>query len=274
MLVTTAWLADHLHDANLMVLCVADDEHFYSAGHIPGARLIRLSQIVRSRDGIPNQLPPADHLQKIFEDTGLTNGSRVVLYGERSGVLAARAYFTLDYLGLADGAALLDGGIEKWRAEGRSVSTEISQVAAGSLQIRLRPEILVDASQMADYARSVKAVLLDARPAPEYTGENLSEDVTVAGHIPGAHGLYWQDLLRTAEIPELIPVPELGSRFAAAGVSPGKELITYCRTGMQSSFDYFVAKYLGYDVRMYVGSFYEWSRTGNRVIGPSSHRVK
>jgi len=274
MLVTTAWLAGHLHDATLILLCVADDEHFYSAGHIPGARLVRLSEIVTTLDGIPNQVPSADHLQNVFEKAGVSNTSRIVLYGERSGVMAARAYFTLDYLGLADGAALLDGGIEKWRAEGRPVSTEISQVATGNLQVRLRPEILVNVSQMAEYARSAKVVVLDARPTPEYTGEKLSEDVAVAGHIPGAHGLYWHDLLRSAETPELIPAPELGSRFAAAGASPGKEVITYCRTGMQSSFDYFVAKYLGFNVRMYVGSFYEWTRFKNRVIGPSSDRVK
>jgi len=268
MLVTTSWLSHHLHDGNLIVLCVADDEHFYSAGHIPGARFIRLSQIVTTREGIPNQLPPADRLQKVFEEAGVGNRSRIVLYGERFGVAAARAYFTLDYLGVAERAALLDGGIEKWRAEGRPVSTETPQIATDILKIQLRPEILADAAQMAEYPQSAEAVLLDARPTPEYTGEKLSEDVAVAGHIPGAKGLYWHDLVRSDDIPELLSVTDLQNKFNAAGASPGKELITYCRTGMQSSFDYFVAKYLGYSPRMYVGSFYEWSRKGNRVIGP------
>lgn len=269
MLVTTEWLAAHLEDNNLIVLCVADDEQFYSSGHIPGARLLRLSQIVMTRDSTPNQLPGPDRLRKVFADVGVSNDSRIILYGERSGVVAARAYFTLDYLGLADRAALLDGGIEKWRAEGRPQSTETPRITAGKLQIHLRPEIVVDSAQVAGHAQaslnSDKVVLIDARPPLEYSGEKLSEDVKDAGHIPGAKHLYWHDLLRSEDIPELRPASELLDRFQAAGAVPGKEIITYCRTGMQSSLDYFIAKYLGYSVRMYVGSFYKWSHSDRAV---------
>lgn len=269
MLITTEWLASHLQDSDLIVLCIAENDQFYSAGHIPGARLIRLSQIVTARGGIPNQLPSVDRLQNVFERSGVNHGSRIVLYGERSGVLAARAYFTLDYLGLAGRAALLDGGIEKWRAEGRPQSTETPQIASSNLQVHPRPEIVVDTPHMAEYSHtastSSQVLLLDARPPLEYTGENLSEDVSQAGHIPNAKSLYWHDLLRDEDVPELRPVPELKDRFEAAGASPGKEVITYCRTGMQSSFDYFIARYLGYSARMYVGSFYEWARSPRNV---------
>ena len=278
MLVTTDWLATHLQDENLVVLCVAERDEFYSAGHIPGARLIRLSEIVTTREGIPNQLPPVERLQKVFESAGVSNGSRIVLYGERSGVLAARAYFTLDYLGLAERAALIDGGVEKWRAEHRPESTDVPRVAIGNLRLHLRPEIAVDTPRVAEYSHTGserrKVVLIDARPTAEYTGEKLSEDVPQAGHIPSAKNLYWRELLQGDEIPELRPPPELKSRFEAAGAGPGKEVITYCRTGMQSSFDYFVARYLGYPVRMYVGSFYEWTRSPRAVesvsVKPSS----
>src|SRR6185437_3124708 len=119
MLVSTTWLASHLHDPNLVILCVADNADFYSGGHVPGARLIRSSELMITRDGIPNELPPAAALKDLFERAGVNNSSRIVLYGERSGILAARAYFTLDYLGVAANAALLDGGIEKWRAKKR-----------------------------------------------------------------------------------------------------------------------------------------------------------
>lgn len=276
MLVTTDWLAAHLEDNNLIVLCVADDEQFYSSGHIPGARRLRLSQIVMTRDGIPNQLPGPDRLRKVLADAGVSNDSRIILYGERSGVVAARAYFTLDYLGLADRAALLDGGFEEWRAEGRPQSTETPRIIAGKLQIHLRPEIVVDSARIAEYSRNVSdssgIVLLDARPPLEYSGEKLSEDVKQAGHIPRAKHLYWQDLLRSEDLPELRPPAELLDRFQAAGAVPGKEIITYCRTGMQSSLDYFIAKYLGYSVRMYVGSFYEWSHSDRAVeTSPSVH---
>ena len=267
MLVNTQWLADHLQDSDLIVLCVAENDLFYFSGHIPGTRLIRLSDIVTSRDGIPNQLPNAEHLQKVFEDAGVSDDSRIVLYGERSGVLAARAYFTLDYLGLADHAALVDGGLEKWRAEGRPQSTDTPHVVPHALQIHPHPEIMVDTPRVAEYSHSgtPKVLLLDARPPLEYSGEQLSENVPQAGHIPSSQSLYWHDLLRKGDIPEFRSESDLRRRFEAAGASRDKEVITYCRSGMQSSLDYFTAKYLGYSTRMYVGSFYEWTRSPRSV---------
>jgi thiosulfate/3-mercaptopyruvate sulfurtransferase len=106
---------------------------------------------------------------------------------------------------------------------------------------------------------ATRAVLLDARPLEEYTGERHSAEVHKLGHIPGAKHLYWQELLVSREDPALLPAAELRKKFEEAGAAAGKQVITYCRSGMQSSFDYFVAKYLGYDARMYNGSFYEWS---------------
>lgn len=263
MLVSTDWLATHLHDSNLIVLCIVDEDSFYSSGHIRGARMIRRSEIMTIRAGIPNELPSPEHLQRVFENVGVSNGSRIILYGERSGMLAARAYFTLDYLGLADRAALLDGGIEKWRAERRPESVATPVISVGKLDILTHPEIVVGLSQMTEYAQSddATAVLMDARPTAEYNGQKLSEDVSKPGHIPHAVGLYWRDLLREGSIPELKSIGELQELFRAAGVTQGKEVITYCRTGMQSSFSYFVAKYLGHKTRMYDGSFYEWSRS-------------
>jgi thiosulfate/3-mercaptopyruvate sulfurtransferase len=261
MLVSTDWLATHLHDSKLIVLCIVDDERFYSSGHIPGARMIRVSQIVTVRDGIPNELPSARDLQGVFENAGVRNDSRIVLYGERSGLLAARGYFTLDYIGHADRAALLDGGIEKWRGERREESTIVPAPDIGKLGIRTNPKIAVSLAKMSKYSRARSAVLMDARPKAEYTGDKLSEDVSKAGHIPGAVGLYWRGLLQDDSIPELKSAVDLERLFRSSGAVPGKEIITYCRTGMQSSFSYFVAKYLGYKVRMYDGSFYEWSRS-------------
>jgi thiosulfate/3-mercaptopyruvate sulfurtransferase len=264
MLVTADWLASHLNDKKIVILCIVDDEQFYSRGHIPESRMIRLSQLVTTRGGVPNQLPSADQLQQVFERAGVENHSRIILYGERSGLMAARAYFTLDYLGLADGAALLDGGIEKWRAEGRSESKLTPPAANTKLKIRLHPEVLVGMRQMAEYSRaksgSSAPVLIDARPREEYEGQRLSEDVSKAGHIPRAIGAYWRDMLVPGDIPQLRSPADLRRLFALSAQN-NKQMITYCRTGMQSSFDYFVLKYLGYNPRMYGGSFYEWSRS-------------
>jgi len=261
MLVTTAWLAEHLNDPDVVVLCVNSAPELYSRVHIPGARQIMLSEIAVTRDGIPNELPPVEELRKVFAAAGVSNSSRVVLYGERSNLFAARAYFTLDYLGVASHAALLDGGIEKWTAEHRPLSTETPKVNPAVLTISFRSGILVDTAALRDLAKKPEAVtLIDARPAKEFTGEQLSEDVTKAGHIPGATSLFWMDMLVSRENPVLKPEAELRRMYAEAHAAPGRHLVTYCRTGMQSSFDYFVAKYLGYDPSMYDASFFEWSK--------------
>jgi thiosulfate/3-mercaptopyruvate sulfurtransferase len=263
MLVSTDWLAKHLQDRNLIVLCIADNERFYSSDHIPGARMILVSQIVTTRSGVPNELPSLETLQHVFEMAGVSNDSHIILYGERSGLLATRAYFTLDYLSLGDRASLLDGGIEKWRAERRQVSTAAPAVHASKLVVRAHPEILVTREQMSAYSRltSPDAVLIDSRPRAEYTGEKLSENVPKRGHIPNAVGLYWRELLQGDSLPELKSGADLQQLFHRIGASPDKEVVTYCRTGMQSSFSYFVARYLGYKTKMYDSSFYDWSRS-------------
>jgi thiosulfate/3-mercaptopyruvate sulfurtransferase len=257
MLVTTAWLAEHLKDSDVVVLCIASSPGFYSDGHIPGARFINLNQIAVTRNDVPNELATVDELKKVFRFAGVTNSSRIVLYGDRYNLMAARAYYTLDYLGLAEHAALLDGGLSKWKNEVRPLTKEIPLVQLGTLTINVNQKILVDIAEMRKLSHKNSAVLLDARPAEEFSGERLSEDVHKAGHIPGAMPLYWMDLLVSRENPVLLPVAGLRKKFDAA--LPGGKVVTYCRTGMQSSFDYFVAKYLGYDARMYDASFFEWS---------------
>jgi len=262
MLVTTAWLAESLSEPDVIVLCINSTPDFYAKGHIPGARQIRLGDIAITRDGIPNELPSVEALQRVFAAAGVSNSSRVVLYGERYNLLAARAYFTLDYLGVAARVALLDGGIEKWTAERRPLSTEIPQVKTATLTVSPRPEILIDTKTMRELSQKKPGIvtLVDARPTKEFTGEQLSEDVAKAGHIPGAKGLYWMDMLVSRENSVLKPEAELRRMYSALNAKAEQPFVTYCRTGMQSSFDYFVAKYLGYEPSMYDASFFEWSK--------------
>jgi thiosulfate/3-mercaptopyruvate sulfurtransferase len=262
MLVTTGWLAENLSETDVVVLCINSTPEFYSKGHIPGARQIKLEDIAVTRDGIPNELPPVETLQHIFAAAGVSNSSRVVLYGERLNLFAARAYFTLDYLGVAARVALLDGGLEKWTAERRPLSTEIRQAKTTTLVVSPRTEILVDTKAMRDFSQQKpgSVALIDARPTKEFTGEQLSDDVAKAGHIPGAKGLFWMDMVVSRQNPVLKPEAELRRMYSEVNARSGQPLVTYCRTGMQSSFDYFVAKYLGYDPSMYDGSFFEWSK--------------
>lgn len=260
MLVSTEWLQQRLQDADLVILCVSAKQELCSGEHIPGARWIPFNELVVTRDGIPNELPSPEQLQKLFEKAGVSNSSRVVLYGDRSGLSAARAYFTLDYLGMGDRVALLDGGFERWRAEKRPISTEQTRAEAGKLSLHINNSILITRPEMEKVVNDRRATLIDARPPLEFSGEKLSEEVSRAGHIPGARSVFWMGTLESATNPVLLPAARLRAIFEQAGAVPGRRVITYCRTGMQSSFDYFVAKYLGYDTAMYDGSFVEWSR--------------
>jgi thiosulfate/3-mercaptopyruvate sulfurtransferase len=258
LLVSTAQLASRLNDASTVVLHVGRDRASYDAGHVPGARFLPLSAIVTERDGLPNELPTVAHLDSVFESVGVSDGSRVVLYGDLGGLAAGRAFFTLDYLGHRR-AALLDGGLEMWKAEGRPTATDAPAPRRGRLTPRPRPQIVVTADQVAAMRGNPRVALIDARPAAEFAGTEAGAGVGRPGHIPGAKSLFWRTALVSDTRPVLRDPASLRAAFAAAGARPNGTVVTYCRSGVQASHAYFVARYLGYDTKMYDGSFLDWS---------------
>lgn len=273
MLVTTAWLAQHLKDPNLVVLHVSRDRTAYDAGHIPGARFVALSDIVVTRDGILNELPPAAALKSVLERAGVSDDSRVILYGDTSVLPATRAYFTLDYLGHGDSAALLDGGLPKWSAEARLLEKEAPSVKEGRLTPRPRPEVVVNINAVKDLsfsainAPAASPVLVDARTAAEFKGTTAANaEIPRPGHIPGATDVYWMETQASKSDMSLLPVASLRKMYESAGVTPDRPVVTYCNTGMQASQSYFTLKYLGYDTRMYDGSFSEWSNVKDAPV--------
>ncbi|HEX6622894.1 MAG TPA: sulfurtransferase, partial [Pyrinomonadaceae bacterium] len=261
MLVSTDWLGARLNDPRVAVLHVARERAHYEQGHVPGAHFVALGEIASSRGGVPNELPPAAELRKLFERLGVGDAGRVVLYGDNAGLSAARAYFTLDYLGHGARASLLDGGLEKWQAERRRVSTASAETKSRPFTPRVRAEAVTDRDVVRDLSwvaanvPSSATVLIDARPAEEYTGAKPGEGVPRGGHIPGAANVFWMQHLVSRESPVMRPAAELRRLYEAAGARRGVKVVTYCRTGVQASHAYFTAKYLGYDVVMYDGSF-------------------
>jgi thiosulfate/3-mercaptopyruvate sulfurtransferase len=266
MLVQTDWLAKHLKDSNLVVIHVAPDPTSYTAGHIPGARFMPMADVAVPRNGVPNQLPAADALQTAFERIGISNNSQVVIYGDMSGLFAARVYFALDYLGLGERAALLDGGLEKWKAEHREVNNTVSVIKVGSLKIKLRPQVMADLAAMKQMVADKKTTLIDARPPDEYSGAGPGDGVPRGGHLPGAKNVFWMDNLVSKDNPVLKPVAEIQKKYEAAGVKPGAKVAVYCRTGVQASHDYFTLKLLGFDPVLYEGSFFEWSKAAGTPV--------
>ena len=267
MIVSTVWLAAHLDDPKVVILHVARARAHYDEGHIPGARFAGWDEITATRDGVPNELAPVADLQKLFARLGVGDDARIVLYGDSSGLSAARAYFTLDYLGHGKRAALLDGGLEKWKAERRAVSTDMVEPKPARFTPRVHVsavtnvDVVRDLSWTATKLASPSVVLIDARPVEEYEGTKPGEGVPRGGHIPGAANVFWMQNVVSKENPALRSVAELRKVYEEAGALRGRTVVTYCRTGGQASHAYFTLKYLGYDVVMYDGSFFEWSNT-------------
>lgn len=253
-------LAAERTDSAVVVLHVARDRPGYDAGHIAGAGFLPLGAIVAERDGVPNELPEPAALDSVFESLGVTDDTRVVLYGEP--LLAARAWFTLDYLGHGDRATVLDGGLAAWRAAGQAVTIDAPPVVtpAGRFTPRVRPEVVVDAAWVAARLEAPGVAILDARPADEYSGAKAGDGVPRPGHVPGAANLFWKETIVSDADPRLVDSARLGALFREAGAAPGDTVAVYCRTGVQASHLYLVARSLGYEVRMYDASYIDWSR--------------
>nr|MDQ3388479.1 rhodanese-like domain-containing protein [Gemmatimonadota bacterium] len=235
-------LATRLGDSAVVVVHVGRDRSSYDAGHIPGARFLPLGSIVAERDGVPNELPGVAHLDSIFEGLGVSDSSHVVLYGDLGGLAAARAFFTLEYLGHTR-VALLDGGIEGWRSGGRPLIAAVPAPARGILSSVPRPEIVASAAWVRERLTDPRVILIDARPPAEYSGAEAGSGVARPGHIPGAHNIFWRTALVSEARPHLRHPAALRALYEAAGAATDKVVVAYCRTGVQASHAYFVSRY-------------------------------
>ncbi len=266
MLTTTDQLQSMLRDKSLVLLHVGGDKD-YAEGHIPGARLLRLTDIsVTGEGGMRMQLPPVADLVKAFGRHGVTDTSKIVLYPAGESIQSAtRAWFTLDYLGVGDRASLLDGGLMLWKAQGRPVSTEPApEVAATTFRVQPNPDAVVDAAWLTYRLGKpeMKMQLYDARLPQYYSGVDAG-GMPRAGHIPEAKNVPYSTMV--AEDRRLKPASELEQLLAAKKDGP---VVTYCHIGMQATVPYFVARYLGYSARLYDGSFQDWSARTELPLEP------
>lgn len=260
-LVTPAWLSTHLGEPGLVVIHADRDRGAYDAGHIAGSRYLPLSAITVARDGILMELPPVATLDSVLESVGIGDSSRVIITGDP--MAAGRLFFTLDYLGHGQRAALLDGGTPAWVAAGFPVAIEAAALTRAALTPEPRPGVVADAAWVRAHLGDSTVALLDARTPVDYAGTPGS--APPSGHIPGAKNLFWKST-QAGTPPVLLDRATLEAMFRAAGVAPGDIVVTYCNTGVQASFLYFVARYLGHDVRMYDGSFAEWKQLSGMPI--------
>jgi thiosulfate/3-mercaptopyruvate sulfurtransferase len=229
----------------------------YARAHIPGARLVLINAITTRTDTLALELPPVADLVRAFQALGVTDESRVVLYWDAGWVPpTTRVWFTLDRLGLADRASILDGGLAAWQAAGGAVTDVVPRPPApGRLTAHPRP-VTVTMEWVAAHLRDPKVVVLDTREPRYFDGSDAGSQPR-AGHIPGARNLPFSRLISDGR---LLDLATAGQLLRDAGADPGKRVVPYCHGGQQATVAYFDARRLGYDVRLYDGSFQQWSR--------------
>jgi thiosulfate/3-mercaptopyruvate sulfurtransferase len=264
MLVSTQWLADHLSDPNLVLVYVGGSPGDYHSQHIPGARHLPTEKFVDSKPPGTELLAP-EQLKKNLEEIGISDDSRVVFYADWD-PMATRLFFTLDYLGRAERAALLDGGMEQWVLEKRPVSTEDPKIVPGHMTINVHPEVVASMDSMTRLVSgspaAAEVAIIDSRPLKRYR----------SGHLAGAAPMFWETALVSPEKPVLRSPQELKKMLADRGVTPGKKIVSYCEVGWQASYTYFLARYLGFDAAMYDGSYNEWNAAKQPVVrGDAAH---
>lgn len=254
-LVSAEWLKRHRADQGLIMLHADRNRAPFDSAHIAGARFIATGSYTVHRGEVLTELPPIERLDSLFESLGVGDQGRIVLIGETLPV--TRLYFTLDYLGLGDRVSVLDGGMPAWVAAEGTVTAEATPAPSrASLTITPRPEVLADARWVDTHRSDEKVLVLDARTREEFDGVKSEAGESRPGHIPGAVNLDWTATLAGGKFLE---TGRLRRLLTDAGAAPGKEIVTYCRVGTRASALYFVARLLGYPVRIYDGSMNEWA---------------
>ncbi len=271
-LVSTEWLAANLGQEGLRIVEVDEDVLLYETGHIPGAVKLDWHTELQRQD--VRDFIGAAEFAELAASKGISNSDTVILYGDKSNWWAAYAYWFFRYNGHQD-VRLLNGGRQKWQAEGREMTTEVPELVRGDYHVPYRdasirafaPEVLQHILKV----QSGQGAMVDVRSPDEFTGKKLhmpdypNEGALRGGHIPGAANIPWAKAVQ--EDGTFRPAAELRELYGSLGVTPDKDVIAYCRIAERSSHSWFVLKeLLGYpQVRNYDGSWTEW---GNMVGVP------
>lgn len=260
-LVSTDWLAEHLHVPGLVVVESDEDVLLYETGHIPGA--MKIDWHTDLNDPVVRDYVGPERFAELLGSKGIDRETTIVVYGDKNNWWAAYALWVFTLYGHED-VRLLDGGRDKWIAEGRELTREVSTPTPAVYPVVERDDHTVRAF-MGDVLAHLGKPLIDVRSPEEYTGERTeipgypTEGALRAGHIPSAASVPWaraaapDATFRRRDELEAIYLGE-------AGLQPGDDVIAYCRIGERSSHTWFVLTHLlGFEnVRNYDGSWTEW----------------
>lgn len=264
-LVSTNWLAQHLKDPDLRILDASwylpdqkrDARAEYQAAHIPGARFFDIDEISDQRSNLPHMAPPPEKFISRMRAMGVGDGHQVVVYDGAGIFSAARVWWTFRLMGKQD-VAVLDGGLPKWRAEGRETEDMPPVVKDRHMTVSRQNQLVKDVTQVAHAAKLGQAEILDARSAARFKGEAPEPRPGLRpGHIPGSKNVPFATMLNGDGT--MKSLPELRAVFEAAGVDLKKPAITTCGSGVSAAILSLALERLGHrNHSLYDGSWAEW----------------
>ena len=268
-LVSTQWVAEHAGEPGVVVVESDEDVLLYETGHVPGA--VKVDWHTELNDPVTRDYVDGERFAQRMSAKGIGREDTVVVYGDKSNWWAAYALWVFTLFGHQD-VRLMDGGRDKWIAEGRELSTERPEVTPADYPVVEREDAPIRAYREDVLAALGTTPLIDVRSPQEYTGERThmpdypQEGTLRGGHIPTAASVPWaraaaeDGTFRSRKELEAIYLDEVG-------LTPGEDVIAYCRIGERSSHTWFVLTHLlGFEnVRNYDGSWTEW---GNAVRVP------
>lgn len=265
LLVSTEWLEAELGAGDLRVIDATwflpdagrDPRAEYLEAHIPGAVFLDLDEVADPDDPLPHMMPNETRFASRMQSLGLGDGNRFVVYDNSPLHTSARAWWMLKSFG-AHYAAILDGGFQKWTAEGRPVESGRPQVRHGHFTAFLDKEAVADKAAVRALVGREDTTIVDARPAPRFAGEGPEpRNGLQAGHIPGSLNLPQGTLFNADNTYKR--GDELKAVFDAAGVDLSRPMVTTCGSGVTAATILFAAGLLGKeDVKLYDGSWAEW----------------
>jgi thiosulfate/3-mercaptopyruvate sulfurtransferase len=253
LLTTPQELQQKLGNANLCIIDVRPAEDF-ARGHIPGAThfdLFGLSLIDTTDAPLKAFMSMIHH---VLELRGASETKEVVFYENNSGMRAARGVWFLEYYGHPN-VKMLDGGFQAWKAAGAPITTDATPPKAAAFKTTDRREVLATVDDVLGSLKKNNTAILDTRSEGEYLGTHVR--AARGGAIPGAIHTEWTDNLDSSG--KFKSNEELKSMYDKVGITPDKEVISYCQGGYRSAHSYIALRLLGFPkVRNYIGSWKEW----------------